>query len=261
MLLKRPSSSISASTVLAVLIAAGSFIPAKSFSQNKEAARRKSFYRHKEEARQADIERERGLREYLAEQAAWDEQRERDRKADQKRKKQEVPGEDSPEYKAEQRRRLAEYEELEAARKKFVQQKKLEEAKDSKEVAAREAWAMEEYGLDQQRPRFALDKRVLFGAKPSTNSSHASGGSSSSFGGSGGSFNNNSNNNSYAEPAPYSGFDGYVPPPPFPEGNDGYVPPNDGFVPPPPPAFPGTGEFDGGFYPPPPPPPPGFDGY
>jgi hypothetical protein len=230
------------------------------FSEGGEAARRKGFYQHQAEERQADLERESGLRDFLAEQAAWDEQRQKDRKADQKRKKAEAPGEDSPEYKANLKERMADYEEQEAQREKFVKQKKAEAAKDAQELAARDAWAMEEQGLTEKRPRFDVAKRALFGGGKSHASSASSGSRSSSvpsttnYGGGG--------NPSYPEPQYNNEFDNYVPPPPFPDqGGPGayFPPPTEGYVPPPP-AYPMGGEDTGVFYPPPPPPPQGFDG-
>lgn len=211
-----------------------------------EDERRAGFYKKQEENRQFDREREAGLKEYLKDQADWEEQRKKDTAADKKRKKQESPVEGGPEYKADRKERYQDYEEYETNRKAFVKEKKSHEAKNAREQAKRDAWALEEYGLDKERPRFDIAKRNMFGGKGGSSSS----GGSSSFGGGGGP--------SFPPPPAFDDFsDGYVPPP-FPPAEP-FEPPPEGFPPPPPMPMPGGeqpgADFDGGYFPPPPPPP------
>lgn len=201
-----------------------------------EEERRQGFYKHREANKELDREREAGLRDSLREQAEWEEQRQKDLKADKGRKRQQAPVEGGPEYKADRQRKHEEYLEYEDSRKAYVKKKKSREAKNAKEQAQRDAWAMEEYGLDQERPRFDIAKRNLTGGR-GTGSGSLGGGSSN-----------------FAPPPPpaFDDFnnDGFVPPP-FPA--ESFEPPPEGF--PPPPPIPGDGgSFEESPFPPPPPP-------
>lgn len=210
--------------------------PFSALAQSEEE-RRQGFYDHQEKNKAFDHEREAGLKAYLREQAEWEEQRKKDREADKTRRKQESPLEGGPEYKADRREKYNDYLEYEENRKAFLKEKKSHEAKNAKEQAKREAWALEEYGLDKERPRFDIAKRNMFGGK-------ATGGASGS-GGSGSGYSPN------FPPSPAFDDEGFVPPP-FPQ-TEPFEPPPEGFPPPPMPGDPGA-DFDGGYFPPPPPP-------
>lgn len=210
-----------------------------------EDERRKGFYQKQKDDKEFDQEREAGLKAYLKEQAEWEEQRKKDIAADKNRKKQESPNEDSPEYKADRKEKLQDYEEYETHRKAYIKDKLAKEPKNLAEAKKREEWALEEYGLDKERPRFDIAKRNMYGGK---GSGPVSSGSSGNFGG--------SSAPSFPPPPAFDDFggEGYVPPP-FPPAESFDAPP-EGFPPPPPPVpFPeGGGDFDNGYFPPPPPP-------
>jgi hypothetical protein len=231
----------------------GLFVTSQSLAQSEEE-RRQGFYEQQKANKKFDQEREAGLKDYLKDQAEWEEQRKKDIQADKKRKKQEAPRENGPEHTADRKEKYEDYEEYEIKRKAYVKEKKSFEAKNAKEQAKRDEWALEEYNLNKERPRFDIAKRNLYGGKPSGG---ASGGASGHSGGI-------SPSPSFPSPPPFDDFsDGYVPPPfPPPES---FEPPPEGFPPPPPIPFPGDpgADFDGGFFPPPPPPmqmPPAIDG-
>lgn len=209
-----------------------------------EDERRKGFYQKQQQDKEFDQGREAGLKAYLKEQAEWEEQRKKDIAADKNRKKQESPHEDGAEYKADRKNKFEDYEEYEVQRKAYVKNKLAKEPKNLAEAKKREEWAMEEYGLDKERPRFDIAKRNMYGGKGSSTPSSSP---SSGFSGSAPSF----------PPAPAFddfGGEGYVPPP-FPPAESFEAPP-EGFPPPPPPVpFPEGGtDFDNGYFPPPPPP-------
>ena len=223
--------------------------PAPAVAQSvlqSEEARHKGFYEHQNQNKDFDREREAGLKEYLKDQADWEDQRKKDRAADKGRKKTESPIEGGPEYKADRKEKYDDYLELEAKRKAYIKDKKSFEAKNAKEQEKRDAWALEEYGLDKERPRFDIAKRNLNGTRPSGSSGS---GGSGSFGGGGGGGNFAPN----FPPPPSFDDDGYVPPP-FPPA-ESFEPPPEGFPPPPPmPVGDPGADFDGGYFPPPPPP-------
>jgi hypothetical protein len=231
--------------VLSALFIGMTLLQASLSLAQSEDERRKGFYEHREEEKEFDLERIRGLKAYLKEQADWEEQRKKDVAADKNRKKEVSPVEGGPEYKADRKDKLEDYEEYEKSREAYLKKKQADEPHNASEKAKREKWAMEEYGLDKERPRFDIAKRALYGGKPGAGSSGSSGGGSG-----GGRF-------TPPSPPPFDDFgDNYVPPPP---------PPMEPFEPPPPEAFPAPvppppfpapgGDFDNGFYPPPPPPP------
>ncbi|WP_413291326.1 hypothetical protein [Bdellovibrio sp. HCB337] len=207
-----------------------------------EDERRKGFYKQQEEDKEFDREREAGLKQYLKEQAEWEEKRKKDTAADKNRKRQDSPQEGGPEYKADRKAKYEAYEKYESGRQVYVKEKKTHEAKNASEQAKRDAWALEEYGLDKERPRFDIAKRKMYGEK--------GGGASPGFSPGGSSAPN------FPPPPAFDDFsDGYVPPP-FPPAEP-FEPPPEGFPPPPPPMpMPGEGgpDFDGGYFPPPPPP-------
>jgi hypothetical protein len=235
--------------VLGVLLL-GVFVTSHSLAQSEEE-RRQSFYEQQIANKQFDQEREAGLKEYLKEQTEWEEQRKKDIQADKKRKKAEAPTEDSPEYRADRKEKHEDELEYEKLRKAYVKEKKSHEAKNAKEQVKREEWALEEYGLDKERPRFDIAKRNLYGGKPGGAKTGALSGSTLP-----------GTAPSFPAPPAFDDFsDGYVPPP-FPPAET-FEPPPEGFPPPPPIPFPGEqgGDFDGGYFPPPPPPmPPPMDG-
>jgi hypothetical protein len=229
--------------ILGVLII-GVLAAPRSLAQSEEA-RREGFYQQQKANKEFDQEREAGLRDYLKEQADWHEQRKKDIQADKKRKTLESPVEGGPEYKADRKEKKADLEAYELQRKAYIKEKKSSEAKNAKEQKKRDAWALEEYGLDKERPRFDIAKRKFFGGKSmGTAGRPGSSGGSASGGGP-----------SFPPPPSFEDFnDGYVPPPfPPPEAFDS---PAESFSPPPPYMGEGGGDFDGGYFPPPPPPPP-----
>jgi len=175
-----------------------------------EAERREGFYEHLREQKEHDIERTKGLKEYLREEADWEEQRKHDAKADKSRKKAESPVEDGPEYKADLQKKYQDYEGYQAERRNYVKYKKSQEARNAKEQEQRDAWALEEYGLDKDLPRFDVAKRNLSGGKGSGGGSFGSGGGR--FGGSGSSDSG-------------GGGMSFPPPPPIDDFGGGYVPP------------------------------------
>lgn len=233
--------------VLAGLLIGLSVLNSSLSLAQSEDERRKGFYQKQKEDKEFEQEREAGLKQYLKEQAEWEEQRRKDILADKKRKKEEAPLENGPEYKADREEKYRDYEEYESHRRTYIKDKKAQEPKNASEAAKREAWAMEEYGLDQERPRFDIAKRNLYGGK--------GGATTSSPGSVSGSPNISAP--SFPPPPVFDDFggEGYVPPP-FPPADTFEAPP-EGFPPPPPPMpFPeGGADFDsGGYFPPPPPP-------
>lgn len=230
----------------------GVFMTSHSLAQSEEE-RREGFYEQQKANKKFDQEREAGLKDYLKDQADWEEQRKKDIQADKKRKKEEAPSEGSPEYRADRKEKYEDYEEYESNHKAYVKEKKSFAAKNAKEQAKRDEWALEEYNLNKERPRFDIAKRNLYGGKPGGGAlSHPTGGVSSG----------NSPMPSFPPPPAFDDFsDGYVPPP-FPPA-ESFEPPPEGFPPPPPPIpFPGDpgADFDGGYFPPPPPMPAPMDG-
>lgn len=223
-------------------------IPAQAQS---EAARYRDFLEHQEENRNYDREREAGLKDYLREQADWEEQRKKDRDADKSRKRQESPKENGPEYKADRKEKYEDYLEFEKNRKAYVKEKKAQEPRTAQEEKKRNAWALEEYGLDKERPRFDIAKRNIYGGRSGSGSAGGGFGPSSA-----GDANSGFAPSFPAPPPPFDDFNDNFVPPPFPPA-DGFEPPPEGFVPPPP--IQSETRIDGepgDFVPPPPPPPP-----
>lgn len=224
--------------ITGVLIFSCSFVFVRPSLAQNEAERRADFYRHEKRQKEYDLERKKGLPDFLKAQAEWEEQRKQDIKDHQKRKKAESPVEGGPEYKADRREKLKEYEEYLEAQKAYLKEKKSHEAKNASEQAKRDAWALEEYGLDQERPRFDVTKR------------NYNGGKGTSLGGS-----SPRGNMNFPPPPVFNDFgEGYIPPPPM-DDFDAPPPPEAFPMPPPPFPPPPDGDFDNGFYPPPPPPP------
>jgi len=225
------------------LIGISIFSGSLSLAQSEDE-RRKGFYQKQKEDHSYEQEREAGLKEYLKEQAEWEEQRKKDIAADKSRKRHESPLEGGADYKADRNKKYEDYEEYEVKRKGYIKEKLASEPKNKAEAKKREEWALEEYGLDKERPRFDIAKRNMYGGK---------GGSSSPSG------NFGSGSAPSFPPAPAFddfGGEGFVPPP-FPPA-DSFEPPMDGGFPPPPPPVPfpeGSNDFDNGDYFPPPPPP------
>src|SRR4051812_38379152 len=100
----------------------------KALAQSEDS-RRAGFYQHKKNQKEYDLEREKGLRDFLKEQADWEDQRKNDMKADKGRKITESPHEGGPEYKADRKEKLQDYEDFEVTRKAYVKEKKSHEAK------------------------------------------------------------------------------------------------------------------------------------
>lgn len=213
-----------------------------------EDERRQGFRQQQKMNKEFEQEREAGLRDFLKEQSEWEEQRKKDIQADKKRKKQEIASDTSVDYKADRQEKYEDYEIYESTRRAYVKEKKSFEAKNAKEQAQRDAWALEEYGLDKERPRFDIAKRNMYGGKPSGSTN------SGGFGGGG-------PTPSFPAPPVFDDFsDGYVPPP-FPPA-ESFEPPPESFPAPPPIPMPGDpgADFDSGYFPPPPPPMPAPEG-
>ncbi len=223
----------------------GVLVSAHSLAQSEEA-RYRGFLLQQKADKEFDQEREAGLKDYLEDQADWEEQRKKDRQADKQRKVQEAPSVNSPDYRADLEEKYKEYEEHKRSRKAYAKEQKELEPKNTKEQEKRDEWALKEYGLDRERPRFDIAKRNLYGNKPGISTPSSNSGSI---------HDGNSPLPNFPPPPTFDDFsDGYVPPPfPPPES---FEPPPEGFPPPPPIPFPGEpgSDFDGGYFPPPPPP-------
>ena len=143
----------------------------------------------------------------------------------------------------------------ERKKEKKITEEELEEFRADKKIEKRQLEQahlnkMEELGLPEDRPRFDIKKRALYGATAKFGKSNQLGGGSS---GGGGSFDGGGGSN--YTPPPANSFDEFPPPPSFPGEDNFDLPP-----PPPPPPMPfddgGMGNaapFDD--FPPPPPPP------
>jgi hypothetical protein len=235
---------------LVSLILILSAVPVSRALAQSEDERREGFYRHQKNQKARDEEREAGLRDYLKDQADWEEQRQHDKQDDKKRKKTESPVEGGPEYKADRKAKLEDYDDYVKLRSEYMKEKNSHKAKSAQEQAKRDAWEREEYGLDQVRPRFDIAKRNFTDGKGSTGSTGSGGGGAA-----------RGSNPNFPPPPAFDDFggggnEGYIPPPPPPEIFD--APPPESF--PQPVPFPQGGDFDNGnFFPPPPPMPGGFD--
>src|SRR4051812_40151894 len=102
------------------LILGFNLIGASKALAQSEDKRREDFYRHEKEEKAYDLEREKGLKNFLKAQAEWEEQRKDDIKADKKRKKTESPAEGGPEYKADRQEKLEDYEQYDKDRKAYM---------------------------------------------------------------------------------------------------------------------------------------------
>lgn len=212
--------------------------------EHPELERVRGFNDYKKQRRLNDREREKGLALHL-EKVEMEQREYRESLQEHRRmKRTEKPLEATPFYKEnvrdrerDKQKRLQEQEEFIADKK--VEKRLLNQAQINK---------LEELGLPEDRPRFDVKKRTLYGAASPFDKAPPSsgGGGSNSFAPSDGGF-------PTPPPAP---FDEFPPPPTFP-GDDNFD------LPPPPPPMPydeGMGMNNPPFDEfPPPPPPPGDD--
>lgn len=221
-----------------------SSVVAKAQALHPEVRRTRGFEEYKRQKKLLEVDRDKGLAAHLETVELEKREYEAALEAHRRQKKKEKPLEYTPAYtekKAERREdQIRSEKDLESFRaEKKAERKLLEQAHLNK---------MEELGLPEDRPRFDLNKRALYGATTSFGKSK-SGGGSGFGGGSPGGF---SAPDSYSPPPP-SSFDEFPPPPTFPDDSFDLPPP------PPPPPMP----FDDGMgmsapfdeFPPPPPPP------
>ncbi len=208
--------------------------------EHPELERVRGFDDYKKQRRMNDREREKGLALHLERIEMERREYEAALQEHRKAKRKEKPLESTPSYKEnvrdrerDKQKRLEEQEEFIADKK--VEKKRLTQAQINK---------LEELGLPEDRPRFDIKKRTLYGAaSPFDKAPPATGGGSNSFAPS---------DNSFPTPPPAQ-FDEFPPPPTFP-GDDNFD------LPPPPPPMPydeGMGLNNPPFdeFPPPPPPP------
>lgn len=209
-----------------------------------EVRRTRGFEEYKRQRKLLDVDRDKGLAAHLETVELEKREYQQALEAHRKQKKKDKPLEYTEAYtekKAERREEIAKAEkDLESFRaEKREERRQLQQAHLNK---------MEELGLPEDRPRFDLDKRALYGA--TTNF-----GKSKSLGGSGGSSSSGGGFSSPDYSPPPSSFDEFPPPPSFPGEDNFDLPP-----PPPPPPMPfddGMGMNQAPFdeFPPPPPPP------
>lgn len=218
-----------------------------------EEERLKGFHPHHQEQRLFDRERQKGERAYLEQQELWERERRAALEEHRKRNRKQTIRDDGPEYQEFLRKQAEQRRQAEEIRQSYSRKKAAVQSRQSRNLPVTPA---EELGLNQERPRFDVSKRVLYGAP----SKFATGGSSSGGGFSGRSADRNRFQSSG------DGNPGFNPgedfPPPIQDGD--ILPPptfddSMGDFPPPPPPM----EYDGEFPPPPVdledfPPPPDF---
>ncbi len=220
-----------------------SSIAVQAQSLHPEVRRTRGFEEYKRQKKLLDVDRDKGLAAHLETVELEKREYEAALEEHRRQKKKDKPLEYTPAYTEKKTERREEQiraeKDLESFRaEKRTERKLLEQANINK---------MEELGLPEDRPRFDLNKRALYGATTTFGKSKS--GSGGSFGGGSGGF---SAPDSYSPPPP-SSFDEFPPPPTFPDDNFDLPPP------PPPPPMP----FDDGMgmnapfdeFPPPPPPP------
>lgn len=216
-------------------------------SENEvQSARRKDFLKHKKSMAIFDQERKRGIQAQLEEQEQWELRRREALEEELERREQKKEDFDleaeARDFEEDRWQNRNDYLEIQ---KKYSALKRKELNNDD--------WALleeEELGLRENRPRYDIKKRVLYGAKPKAK--NPSSGLGSSMGGGSTSDFSGGHNSSPGGALPNNSF---VPPPVLPPDNG-----NADFVeaPQPPPIPPPIFE-DSDFPPPPPPPPPLFD--
>lgn len=212
--------------------------------EHPEVRRVRGFEQYKKQRKLVDREREKGLTLHLEKLEM--EKREYDRALAEyrKEKRKEKPLEETLAFKQRIEERREEKRDAEIDREEFRQFKRVEQ----KQIAQAKLNKMEELGLPEDRARFDLKKRALYGAPSSFGKGpKASTGSAAPY-----SPPASSGSDYYPTPPPPS-FDEFPPPPSF--GDDSFDLP-----PPPPPPLPyddGTGFNSAPFdeFPPPPPPP------
>lgn len=221
----------------------GSLAGESEIPQLSEAERLSSFSIHQRNKESFDRERERGLSEYLESIEKHNLLRERALEEYRKEKKITSPAEFGPEYEQDlvnKRRFQAQYKDAESS-----EVARLSVERRKRAVARKILSEEEELDVYSHRPRYAQNKRALYGAKPKW------GDPSKKFGSSSGT---STGVGSPFDSGRASGGESYTPPAPPPALPMDSGSPFDDFPPPPPPPLP----MDGGFedFPPPPPPPP-----
>lgn len=209
-----------------------------------EIRRLRGFSEHQRNQAEFDREREKGEKDQIEENMAWEALKEKNLIQFKKIKAAEVLPDNSKDLAIDEAVKKEQAREYEVSRKEYSKSVQNFDRSKYKDLVTEDV----ELGLDAERPRYDLKKRALFGAqvrygkvttKPGTSSSSSGGGSPS-----------------YTPPS------SFPPPPstpPYDDFGDGYIPPpadgfGDDFPPPPPPPPPPIFEEDG-FIPPPPPPP------
>lgn len=217
--------------------------------------RRAGFHEHVDQQKVFDRERLKGEKAFIEEQEEWERQRQASIQEYKKEKKQSSPAEDGPEHRQHLKEIRDQEKEREMTTREYVRERDAVLSNKGRKVTLTDE---EELGLVEDRPRYDVSKRALYGNGPNavmagktprrssparpSNGSRFSSTPAASFG---------------------SGDSGDLPPPSLDDGG-GYVPPPPieyDELPPPPPPFDGgdSGDFppppDFGDFPPPPPPP------
>lgn len=222
-------------------------------SEHPEVERVRGFAEYLRQKNKRDTDLERGLQIHLEKLEIQAREYEKARQEYAREKKREVPPENSVAY----RDHIIERQNIRKEDQNAIQEFKVEKARERSLLRSVGLDGMTELGLPENRPRFELEKRTLYGGK-ATFSRPKDPLPDRNFG-------RPSNNNFTQPPPPPSDFPDFgaesapfdeFPPPAFPEGDNFDLPP-----PPPMDPFlgePGTGADD--FFPPPPPPPEFDDG-
>jgi hypothetical protein len=210
-----------------------------------EVVRVLGFEEHQQQKKQNNQELERGLRLHLESLEIQAREYEKARREYQAEKRSEVPPEKQPSY----REHVESRDEQRKERFLAVQEQRRIKAEERRLLKNIHLDGSRELGLPENRPRYEIDKRALYGAEPKFSRSKevfpGGGGYTPPANNNFGSGSGSGNQDVFPPPAP---FDDFPPPPTFPEG--------DFDLPPPPPMdadpmMPGGGED---FFPPPPPP-------
>lgn len=232
-------------------MAAGLLFSSGAWAQEEhpEVKRTRGFDEYKRQKKLLEQERDRGLSLHL--EKVEIEKREYAKALEEyrKEKRNEKPLEYTEAYQENLQERKRDKKEAERDLEEFRADKRVEK----RQLEQAHLNPMEELGLPEDRPRFDVKKRALYGA--TSKFGRANGLSGGSSGGGGGGMDGSDGGTNYTPP-PANTFDEFPPPPSFPGEDNFDLPP-----PPPPPPMPfddgqGMGNaapFDD--FPPPPPPP------
>jgi len=214
--------------------------------EHPEVKRTRGFADYNRQKKLMELERDRGLSLHL--ERVEIEKREYNQALEEYRKikRKEKPLEYTEAYQEKIQERKKEHRQTEQELENFRNDKKIEK----RQLEQAHLNKMEELELPEDRPRFDIKKRTLYGATSHFGKPSQLGGSSSGSGSSGGGFDGGGSNYT---PPPSNSFDEFPPPPSFPgednfdlpppppmpfdDGGMGNVAPFDDFPPPPsPPA-------------------------